>query len=91
MSTYRNSECERFIGEWNEADGFFGANCGTWVGGFSANCKSQQQAAMMNRASCYDIKNVQERNDRLTKQVMTVGMWVGIGVLVFFVLKWYLK
>ena len=84
-------DCEKYIGEWNEADGFFGANCGTWFGGFSANCKTQAQAAHMNRQNCYNVKSRQSRNDQLTEQIIDVGKLFVIAGMLFFIIKWYMK
>jgi hypothetical protein len=87
----RDRDCEKYIGEANEADGFFGAGCGTFLGGFSGNCDSQFQAARINRDNCYASKARQARNDEITRQIVGVLKWAAILVIVFFVMKWYLN
>lgn len=86
----KDPNCERYIGQAFETDGFFGAKCGTWVGGFSANCKSQQAAAQINRENCYRRNYNVARNDEITQQVINIGKYLFIAAIIYFTVKWYL-
>lgn len=86
----KDQNCERFIEEAEKADGFFGAECHTWVGGFSAGCKEADLSSKVNRSNCYAEKAQRLRNDENTKQIVDVLKWAAIAIIAFFFLKWYL-
>lgn len=87
----RDPQCEQYIGDYNTARGFLGANCGTWLGGLSANCKSQQYYANYNRQACYTAKGEYAQGKETTVTVVSLLKWAAIAVIVFYLLKWYLK
>ena len=83
--------CEAYIGEWNEAEGFFGANCGTWMGGFGANCRTVEAQAKAQRDQCKRTKYAYKKNSELFDQAFEVAKYGAAVVLAFFIIKWYLK
>lgn len=83
--------CNSYIGDWQTTDGFMGANCGTWFGGFSRNCKDAEAQAKAMRNDCANDKLTYSRNLLQSAEIIKLLKFAAGAVLLYFFLKWYLK